>query len=75
MAKLEWIPPPKPCRDKTSRGIVAQCPAGQRMNCVKLMGQRLMARDYDRQVAGIQVRIAIMNRYTALGIPITKAVG
>ncbi|SPJ24127.1 hypothetical protein PAA8504_01954 [Palleronia abyssalis] len=45
------------------------------MNCVKLMGQRLMARDYDRQVAGIQVRIAIMNRYTALGIPITKAVG
>ena len=42
---------------------------------MKLMGQRLMARDYDRQVAGIQVRIAIMNRYTALGIPITKAVG
>jgi hypothetical protein len=34
-----------------------------------------MARDFDRQVAEIQVRIAVMNGYTPLGIPITKAVG
>ena len=45
-----------------------------KMNCLKLLGQRLMARDFDRQVAEIQVRIAVLNRYTALGIPITKAV-
>jgi hypothetical protein len=38
------------------------------------MGQSLMARSFDRQVAGIQVRIAVLNRYTALGIPVTKAV-
>ena len=34
-----------------------------------------MARDFDRQVAEVQVRIAILNGYTALGIPVTKAVG
>ena len=44
------------------------------MHCVKLLGQRLMARDFDRQVAEVQIRIAVMNRYTALGIPVTEAV-
>ncbi|MBL3559672.1 IS5 family transposase [Rhodovulum sulfidophilum] len=46
-----------------------------KMHCVKLLGQRLMARDFDRQVAEIQVRIAVLNGYTALGIPVTEAVG
>jgi hypothetical protein len=45
------------------------------MHCVKLLGQRLMARDVDRQVAEVQARIAVMNGYTALGIPVTEAVG
>ncbi|PIL17130.1 transposase ISSpo9 [Puniceibacterium antarcticum] len=45
------------------------------MHCVKLFGQRLMARDFDRQVAQVQARVAILNGYTALGIPVTKAVG
>jgi hypothetical protein len=45
-----------------------------KMHCVKLLGQRLMARNFDRQVAEIQVRIAVPNGYTALGIPVTKAV-
>jgi len=46
-----------------------------KMHCVKLMGQSLMARDFDRQVAEIHIRIAVLNRYTALGIPVTEAVG
>ncbi|MEP2091695.1 transposase, partial [Roseibium sp.] len=46
-----------------------------KMHCLKLMGQSLMARDFDRQVAEIQIRIAVLNRYTALGIPITEPVG
>jgi hypothetical protein len=46
-----------------------------KMHCVKLLGQRLMARDFDRQVAEIQVRIAVLNGYTALGISVTEAVG
>jgi len=41
----------------------------------KLLGQRLMARDFDRQVAEFQVRVAVLNGDTALGIPVTKAVG
>jgi len=46
-----------------------------KMHCMKLLGQRLMARDFDRQVAEIQIRIAVLNRYTALGIPVTVPVG
>ncbi len=45
------------------------------MHCVKLMDQSLMARDFDRQVAEIQIRIAVLNRYKTLGIPITEPVG
>ena len=40
-----------------------------------LLGQRLMARDFDRQVAEFQVRVAVLNGFTALGIPVTEAVG
>jgi hypothetical protein len=46
-----------------------------KMHCVKLLGQSLMARDFDRQVAEIQIPIAVLNRYTALGIPVTEPVG
>ena len=46
-----------------------------KMHCVKLPGQRLMARDLDRQVAELQVRFAVLNGFTALGIPVTKVVG
>ena len=46
-----------------------------KMHCVKLLGQRLMARDFDRQVAEVQSPHAVMNGYTALGIPVTEAVG
>ena len=45
-----------------------------KMHCVKLLDQRLIAGDFDRQVAEIQVRIALLNGYTALGIPVTEAV-
>jgi len=48
--------------------------AETRMNCVKLLGQRLMARDFDRQVAELHVRVAVLNGYTALGTPVTEAV-
>jgi hypothetical protein len=44
-----------------------------KMHCVKLLGQRLPARDFDRQVA--EIRAAILNGFTALGIPRTVAIG
>ena len=57
------------------RSRVETNPLGQWMHCVKLLGQRLMVRDFDRQVAEVQARVAILNGYTALGIPVTRAVG
>jgi len=45
------------------------------MHCVKLIAQRLMARNFDRQVAEIQIHAAILNGFTALGIPNTVTVG
>ena len=48
---------------------------GEWMHCVKLPGQRLMTRDFDRQEAEFQVRAAVLNGFTALGIPVTKVVG
>ena len=46
--------------------------AETKMNCMKLLGQKLAARDFDRQTAELQVRIAILNRYTALGTPVDR---
>jgi hypothetical protein len=49
--------------------------AETKMHCVKLLGQRLMARDFDRQVAEFYIRVAILNGFIVLGIPATEAVG
>jgi len=46
-----------------------------KMSCVKLPGQRRMSRDFDRQVAEVQIRVAVLNSFTALGIPVTVAAG
>jgi hypothetical protein len=61
LATMEWLPPQKPRRTK--------------IQCVKLLGQRLMVRDFDRQVAGFKVHVAVLNGFTALGIPVTEVVG
>jgi hypothetical protein len=38
-----------------------------KMRCLKAFGERISARDPDRQTTEIQVRIALMNRFSALG--------
>ncbi|SDY89144.1 transposase, partial [Citreimonas salinaria] len=38
-----------------------------KMRFLKSFGDRIMARDPDRQTAEIHIRIALMNRFTALG--------
>ena len=45
-----------------------------KMRCFKLLGERVMARDFDRQVAELQVRAAVLNRFTRLGTPVTVPV-
>src|SRR3990167_7002927 len=46
-----------------------------KMRCFKLLGERVMSRDFDRQVAELQIRAAILNRFTALGTPVTQRAG
>jgi hypothetical protein len=46
-----------------------------KMHCVKLLGQRVMARDFDRQIAEFQVHVAVLNGVTAPGKPATEPVG
>jgi len=72
LATMARVSPPKPRRDMTrirkqSSGLFSD----DRMRCAKLPGQRLSARDFDRQVAELQVRVAVLNGFTALGTPIT----
>jgi hypothetical protein len=59
---------------KTWFGYHVRSRVEARMNCLKLFGERIMPRDPDRQTAEIQIRIAIMNRFSALGRAEIKAV-
>ena len=76
----------KQCIDVSAGGAIPACWNGwsgyhrrsrveTKMHCVKLLGQRLMTRDFDRQVAEFEVLVAFLNGFTALGIPVTEAVG
>jgi 2,3-bisphosphoglycerate-independent phosphoglycerate mutase len=38
-----------------------------KMRCLKAFGERISARDPDRQTAEIQIRVALMHRFAALG--------
>jgi hypothetical protein len=45
-----------------------------KMNCFKRLGEKVMARTFERQVAELNVRASILNRFTELGTPQTVAV-
>jgi hypothetical protein len=45
-----------------------------KMRCLKLLDERLSARTPDRQTAELQIRVALMNRFSALGTPETVRV-
>lgn len=42
-----------------------------KMHCFKLLGQRLAARTFDRQITELKVRAAILNRFSQIGTPNT----
>ncbi len=44
-----------------------------KMRCFKRLGERLMSRDFERQVTEVHIRAAILNRFTRLGRPTTVA--
>jgi len=40
-----------------------------KMGCFKLLGERVTAKDFDRQMIGLQVRAVILNQLMRLGTP------
>jgi len=45
-----------------------------KMHCFKRLGERVMAKTFERQVTELQVRVALLNRFTQLGHPVTVPV-
>jgi len=37
------------------------------MHCFKRLGERVMARTFERQVVELHVRVALLNRFSQLG--------
>ena len=52
---------------KRLTGYHARSRIEAKMLCLKAFGERIMAKDPDRQTAEIHTRIALMNRFSALG--------
>ena len=45
-----------------------------KMHCIKLLGDKLSARNFDSQVNEMHARVAILNKFTELGRPHTQVV-
>ena len=45
-----------------------------KMHCFKRLGERVMARTFERQVVELHVRVALLKRFTQLGRPTTVVV-
>lgn len=45
-----------------------------KMHCIKRLGERVMARTFERQVVELHVRVGLLNRFLKLGRPITVRV-
>jgi hypothetical protein len=46
-------------------------PVETKMNCFKVLGQHLCSRTFDRQIAELKARVAILNRFSKIGTPNT----
>jgi hypothetical protein len=67
--------------------VCRQTMKGQWMRCFKILGERVMSRDFDRQVAELQIIAfadslepvtftrSVLNCFTALGTPLTQRTG
>jgi hypothetical protein len=45
-----------------------------KMHCFKRLGERVMARTFEWQVVELHVRVALLNRFSQLGRPVTVAI-
>jgi hypothetical protein len=60
--------------EKSGAPITGVALSRPRCDYFKLLGKRVIEHDFDRQVAELQVRAAILNRFTRLGTPTTVVV-
>jgi hypothetical protein len=44
------------------------------MHCIKLLGDKLCSMNFDSQVSEFHTRVAILNKFTELGRPLTQVV-
>ncbi len=58
---------------KTWSGYHRRSLVETKMRCFKLLGERVNARLFNSQVAELQIRVALLNRFTQLGTPMTVA--
>ena len=54
---------------KADSGYHRRSLAENAMNRIKLLGERLFSRHFERQVAEVHARVCIINRFTYLGMP------
>ena len=59
---------------KTWSGYHRRSLVETKMHCIKLLGEGLMAIDFDRQITEIKARVAVLNTFTKLGTPQTSRV-
>ncbi|MFC0339161.1 hypothetical protein ACFFII_00045, partial [Paracoccus niistensis] len=58
---------PDRCGGTCSGSSSSRTGAEAKMLCLKSFGERIASRDPDRQTAEIHTRVALMNRFVALG--------
>jgi IS5 family transposase len=59
---------------KTWSGYHRRSLVETKMHCFKRLGERVMARTFERQVVELHVRVALLNRFSQIGRPHTVAV-
>ena len=56
-------------------GITDAALVETKMRCLKLLGERISARTFERQVSEVHICVALLNRFTHLGTAQTVRVG
>lgn len=77
LSGLNWPVPDYSTLCRRQLGLEVQVPyqpSAAGLHLLKRLGERVMARTFERQVNELHIRAAILNRFTELGRPQTVAV-
>ncbi len=59
---------------KNGQAIIADSLVETKMHCIKLLGDKLCARNFQSQVNEMHARVAVLNKFSELGRPHTQVV-